>query len=236
MRGGWIYLACLALGLCGVSASAIIPTFVRNGVNEARIVRNGPTTRPGEFVAVNAKIGARAYLGFFRDDDRPGDAAKVVRLLKEKPEQTHFGMAVELKLTEDFTGELRYREVLTLPRKPARWDELNASLWAMHVSRELSADGRASAMREVWRYEGGMRVIPIDGLAVENIPTPVVCYDFDAGDPAGTWTMECFLNDVKIASFEFDVVNGEAGDRELVVKPDPVMQKFKPAKVGRLRM
>ena len=231
MRSVWMWGLVMGLMLVGVRAAVgIVPTSVRDSSRDA--VR-GATTRPGDWVTVAKGVKAQAYLGFWRGDDaRPGDAAKVVRLVKGDPGETHFGVALVLEMDEDFTGELVYRETLTLPRKPATWDELNESLRALRVSREISKDGRTSVMSEAIKFEGGARVLPLDGGNVENMPTPFVMYDFDAGDPAGKWVMECAINDVKIARFEFEVIEGKEGEQQLIVKPDEVMQKFKPAKLG----
>src|SRR5688500_12701597 len=172
-----VALAVVQVGL------GIVPTSVRDSSRDA--VR-GATTRPGDWVTVASGMKAQAYLGFWRGGDaRPGDAAKVVRLVKEDPGEPQCGVALVLGMEEDFSGELVYRETLTLPRKPATWDELNESLHELRVSREISKDGRTSVMREAMTFDGGARALPLDGANVENMPTPFVMYDFDAGDPAG---------------------------------------------------
>src|SRR5438067_2479629 len=85
----------------------------------AAIVKGGPATTqavtgPGEWVEVGRGVRARAVLGFWRDGhgERPGRAARVVRLIPQGERAEHFGITVELDLPAKFSGKLHYREQL----------------------------------------------------------------------------------------------------------------------------
>jgi len=221
-RGGFCVSGILAL-LIGVVG--VVGTAVKKPVP-------GATTRPGGWVEVEDGVQVRAYLGFWRDNDlkpnadgRPGEAAKVVRLVKDKPGDTHFGVTVVFK--DEYSGQLNYRETVTLPAKPRTWDDLNESLRWLKVNRQLSPDGRSSTMTEQWDFIGGHRILPTGDVAV-NLPSPFVLYDFDAGDPPGKWVIDCWVNDARVGHFEFEVVAGKEGERDVVVVRDEAMQLQKP--------
>jgi hypothetical protein len=119
----------------------------------------------------------------------------------------HFGITLTLDMPADFEGELVYREKLTLPARPAKWDELNQSLRELLVARTISPDGKSSTITERMQYSGGLRVLPLDGTLMLEYPTPFVIWDFDpAGDPQGEWTMECWVNERPVGKFAFQVI------------------------------
>jgi hypothetical protein len=193
---------------------------------------------PGEWISVGddarEDARARAFFGVWvGKDERPGHAARVVRRLPGEKEE-HFGITLALALPADYTGEMHYREVLALPAKPKTWDRLNRALRELTVARTISADGRSATITETLYFAGGERILPLDGGDVENLPTPFVIWDFAEGDPPGDWTMECWLNEKYLGNFAFKVVEGRRADKEPIIEMDREMERFRPAKLGRM--
>jgi hypothetical protein len=223
-------LCCIVatLFLCGTVAAAPRDKKARGPATQ-------PTTQPGQWVDVGKGVRARMFFGVWLDkdseDNRPGHAARMVRLIPDTDEE-HFGITLTLELPREFTGDLYFREKLTLPAKPRQWDQLNQAMREMLIDRTISPDGRSSTITETMRYAASMRILTFDNQPVGNYPTPFTTWDFDpAGDPPGEWSMECWLNNTYLGKHTFQVVRGKKGDMNPVMVPDEELEKARPRQV-----
>jgi hypothetical protein len=183
--------------------------------------------RAGKWVDVGHGVRARAFLGFWMGENRPGEAGKVVRLLRES-EIEHFGVTIELEVPRGFTGELKYRERLALPKPARTWGELDEEMVRRGITREVSGDAHAATIREPLKYKNGVRVWPSGDLMSRGQVAPFFTYTFDAGDPPGEWSVECWVNDKSIGRFRFEVVIPEDGVKEPVVVSDGERNRERP--------
>jgi hypothetical protein len=94
-----------------------------------------------------------------------------------------YGWRIQLK---DYKGEVKWREVLRLPKRPETWATDDGENFS------VSADGIEAVTK---RTE-----LPSDGV-IENFWT------IAPGDPGGKHTIRVYVDDRLIASFEFEVIS-----------------------------
>ncbi|NWF60704.1 MAG: hypothetical protein HXY43_15945 [Fischerella sp.] len=97
-------------------------------------------------------------------------------------EGTVYGWRVQLR---DYQGEVTWREVFQLPQRPETWGTTNTDNFS------LSTDGTAA---ETKRTD-----LTKDGVITNS-------WTIAAGDPMGKHTIEVYIDDRRIAAFEFEVV------------------------------
>ncbi|MCX7593441.1 MAG: hypothetical protein N2235_06720 [Fischerella sp.] len=97
-------------------------------------------------------------------------------------EGTMYGWRVQLK---DYQGEVTWREIFQLPKRPETWGTTNTDNFS------LSTDGTAA---ETKRTD-----LTKDGVITNS-------WTIAAGDPIGKHTIEVYIDDRRIAAFEFEVV------------------------------
>ncbi|WP_026733161.1 hypothetical protein [Fischerella sp. PCC 9605] len=97
-------------------------------------------------------------------------------------EGTVYGWRVQLR---DYQGEVTWREVFQLPQRPETWGTTNTDNFS------LSTDGTAA---ETKRTD-----LTKDGVITNS-------WTIAAGDPMGKHIIEVYIDDRRIAAFEFEVV------------------------------
>ena len=86
---------------------------------------------------------------------------------------------------DNYQGEVKWREVLTLPKYPETW------ITEDHKNFSISADGKTAISQRT--------VIPINGV-IENFWT------IAAGDPLGKHQIEVYIDERLIGTFVFEIV------------------------------
>jgi hypothetical protein len=93
-----------------------------------------------------------------------------------------YGWRIKLK---DYQGEVKWREVLHLPKPPETWGTDNGEDFS------ISADGTTSITRRTQS--------PLDGV-IENFWT------IAPGDPVGKHRIEVYIDDRLISTFDFEII------------------------------
>ncbi|MEH2160577.1 MAG: hypothetical protein V7K38_05915 [Nostoc sp.] len=93
-----------------------------------------------------------------------------------------YGWRIKLK---DYQGEVKWREVLHLPKPPETWGTDNGEDFS------ISADGTTSITRRTQSAPDGV---------IENFWT------IAPGDPVGKYRIEVYIDDRLIGTFEFEVI------------------------------
>jgi hypothetical protein len=125
----------------------------------------------------------------------PGKRLDVIPLGSD----VEFGFIVLFFPAKEFrTGEVNYRETLTLPAKPSAWPEPEEDLPAPVRQRmRISNDGRTCTTEQTITLRPG-QMIP-NHQEGDNIwllyPFPTHSWGVAEGDPAGAWRFEAFVND-----------------------------------------
>ncbi|WP_265272096.1 hypothetical protein [Nostoc sp. KVJ3] len=94
-----------------------------------------------------------------------------------------YGWRIKLK---DYQGEVKWREVLHLPKPPETWGTDNGEDFS------ISADGTTSITRRTQSAPDGV---------IENFWT------IAPGDPLGKYKIEVYIDDRLIDTFEFEVIS-----------------------------
>ncbi|MDF5736563.1 MULTISPECIES: hypothetical protein [unclassified Nostoc] len=97
-------------------------------------------------------------------------------------EGTAYGWRIKLK---DYQGEVKWREVLHLPKPPETWGTDNGEDFS------ISADGTTSVTRRTQSTPNGV---------IENFWT------IAPGDPVGKHRIEVYIDDRLISTFEFELI------------------------------
>jgi hypothetical protein len=97
-------------------------------------------------------------------------------------EKKRYGWRIQLK---DYKGEVTWREVLRLPKQPENWGTDNGENFS------LSANGTEGVTTRTQKAPNGM---------IENFWT------IAPGDPSGKHKIEVYIDNRRIAAFEFEVV------------------------------
>lgn len=97
-------------------------------------------------------------------------------------EKRRYGWRIQLK---DYQGKVTWREVLRLPKQPENWGTDNGENFS------LSANGTEGVTNRTQVAHNGM---------IENYWT------IAPGDPSGKHRIEVYIDNRRIASFDFDVV------------------------------
>jgi hypothetical protein len=93
-----------------------------------------------------------------------------------------YGWRIKLK---DYQGEVKWREVLRLPKPPETWGTDSGENFS------ISADGTTSTTRRTQSAKEGV---------IENFWT------IAPGDPVGKYKIEVYIDDRLIGTFEFEVI------------------------------
>ncbi|MEH2011757.1 hypothetical protein [Nostoc sp.] len=93
-----------------------------------------------------------------------------------------YGWRIKLK---DYQGEVKWREVLHLPKPPESWGTDNGEDFS------ISADGTTSVTRRTQSAPDGV---------IENFWT------IAPGDPVGKHRIEVYIDDRLISTFEFEII------------------------------
>lgn len=93
-----------------------------------------------------------------------------------------YGWRIKLK---DYRGEVKWREVLRLPKPPETWGTDNGEDFS------ISADGKTSVIRRTQSAPEGV---------IENFWT------IAPGDPVGRHRIEVYIDDRLISTFEFELI------------------------------
>ncbi|MDZ8224405.1 MULTISPECIES: hypothetical protein [unclassified Nostoc] len=93
-----------------------------------------------------------------------------------------YGWRIKLK---DYQGEVKWREVLHLPKPPETWGTDNGEDFS------ISADGTTSVTRRTQSAPNGV---------IENFWT------IAPGDPLGKYRIEVYIDDRLISTFEFELI------------------------------
>lgn len=97
-------------------------------------------------------------------------------------EKKRYGWRIQLK---DYKGEVTWREVLRLPKPPENWGTDNGENFS------LSANGAQGVTSRTIKTENGV---------IENFWT------IAPGDPSGKHNIEVYIDNRRIASFDFEVI------------------------------
>ncbi|MBN3894050.1 MAG: hypothetical protein HWQ41_01725 [Nostoc sp. NOS(2021)] len=97
-------------------------------------------------------------------------------------EGSAYGWRIKLK---DYQGEVKWREVLHLPKPPETWGTDNGEDFS------ISADGTTSVTRRTQSAPEGV---------IENFWT------IASGDPVGKHRIQVYINDRLISTFEFELI------------------------------
>jgi hypothetical protein len=233
--GGWMLFGAVALSVAVVAAAPA----TRPVRSDARVaVRVDPSTRPvrvpttqhGQWIDVGRGVRARAFLGFWGADARPGHAAKVVRLIPQGQSREHFGVTLSLQVPPRFTGKLHYEERLKFERPPRIWEgDGGAGRHVEHgATRFTSNDGRTTTITQVFEYIGGRLQAEDGGPAGDGTRVPFYTWDFSEGDPLGTWQVEAWVNQKCVGRFAVEVVWGRPEDEGPVVEGDEALDGYRP--------
>ncbi|MEH2192806.1 MAG: hypothetical protein V7K98_09205 [Nostoc sp.] len=108
---------------------------------------------------------------------------RILRTIRVPLQQGNvYGWRIKLK---DYQGEVKWREVLHLPKPPETWGTDNGEDFS------ISADGTTSITR---------RTQPAPDGVIENFWT------IAPGDPVGKYRIEVYIDDRLIGTFEFEVI------------------------------
>ncbi|MDZ8186177.1 MAG: hypothetical protein RMX96_15150 [Nostoc sp. ChiSLP02] len=114
------------------------------------------------------------------------DAKGNVTILQTKTVPLQEGIAYGWRMKlKDYQGEVKWREVLRLPKPPQTWGTDNGEDFS------ISADGTTSTTRRTESAPDG---------TIENFWT------IAPGDPLGKYKIEVYVNDRLINTFEFEVI------------------------------
>lgn len=150
-----------------------------------------------------------AQFGFWNEQNgikRPGVGRDSIQI----GDRSEFGITIIFFQSPDFKGgEVRYREILTLPTKPQTWgDEDFGDLpIAARPKRAISEDGRTCVTEHTITLKPG-QIIPsfVEGESIWILaPFPINVWTLAPGDPPGEWKLEAFINDKSVLTTKFRV-------------------------------
>lgn len=126
-------------------------------------------------------IVSKAEFGVFRTD-KNGKVTFIPTTRVQLEEGNRYGWRIQLK---NYQGEVKWREILRLPKRPESWGTDNGENFS------ISTNGTQGVTTRTQLTQDGM---------IRNSWTMV------SGDPIGKHTVDIYINDRQIASFEFEVV------------------------------
>ncbi|MEH2319635.1 hypothetical protein [Nostoc sp.] len=141
---------------------------------ENAILSPAPTNTK-QITVINTEFGLRRV-------DSKGNVTIFQTTRVPLQEGNAYGWRIKLK---DYQGEVKWREVLHLPKPPETWGTDNGEDFS------ISADGTTSVTR---------RTQPAPKGVIENFWT------IAPGDPVGKHRIEVYIDDRLISTFEFELI------------------------------
>lgn len=151
----------------------------------ASYVLANKTTAPSEFITTKPITVSKAEFGVFRVDNR-GKLTFISTTKVPLQEGNKYGWRIKLK---NYQGEVTWREVIRLPKSPETWGTDNGENFNITPKGNEGLTTRKQFAK--------------DGV-IWNSWTVVT------GDPIGKHTIFVYINNRRIASFEFEVVPNQA--------------------------
>ncbi|MFN6486484.1 MULTISPECIES: hypothetical protein [unclassified Nostoc] len=166
--------------------TAVLASWLISGVigfepsNAASVLRENPISSP---TLTNAKqiIVSKTEFGLKRVDSQ-GNVTIFQTKRVPLQEGNTYGWRIKLK---NYQGEVKWREVLHLPKPPETWGTDNGEDFS------ISADGTTSITRRTQSAPEGV---------IENFWT------IAPGDPVGKHRIEVYIDDRLIGTFEFELI------------------------------
>ncbi len=132
-------------------------------------------TNAKQITVINAEFGLKRV-------DSKGNVTIFQTTRVPLQEGNAYGWRIKLK---DYQGEVKWREVLRLPKPPETWGTDNGEDFS------ISADGTTSVTRRTQSPPNGV---------IENFWT------IAPGDPVGNYKIEVYANDRLLSTFEFELI------------------------------
>ncbi|MFN6540357.1 MAG: hypothetical protein RM021_028960 [Nostoc sp. EkiNYC01] len=162
------------------SSWLIFGVIASEPINATSVVVQNATSFPTptslkKITVSNAEFGLKRV-------DTKGNVSIVETTKVPLQEGNAYGWRIKLK---DYQGEVKWREVLRLPKPPEAWATDNGENFS------ISADGTTSVTRRTQAAPNGV---------IENFWT------IAPGDPVGKYKIEVYIDDRLINTFEFEVI------------------------------
>lgn len=148
------------------------------------------TIASSEPIPAKPIIVNKAEFGVF-GIDKNGKVNFIPTSTVQLEEGTKYGWRIQLK---NYQGEVKWREILKLPKRPESWGTENGENFS------ISANGTQGVTNRTQVTQDGM---------IRNSWTMV------SGDPIGKHTVEIYINERRIASFEFEVVPAPSNESNI---------------------
>ncbi|MBN3952071.1 MAG: hypothetical protein HWQ38_38615 [Nostoc sp. NMS7] len=149
-------------------------------INASSVLLENPISSPAPTHTKQITVST-AEFGLKRVDSK-GNVSIFQTTRVPLQEGKSYGWRIKLK---DYQGEVKWREVLRLPKPPESWGTDNGENFS------ISADGTTSVIRRTQSAPGGV---------IENFWT------IAAGDPVGKHRIEVYIDDRLISTFEFELI------------------------------
>jgi len=139
------------------------------------IISSPAPTNAKQITVINAEFGLKRV-------DSKGNITIFQTTRVPLQEGNAYGWRIKLK---DYQSEVKWREVLRLPKPPETWGTANGEDFS------ISADGTTSVTRRTESPQNGV---------IENFWT------IAPGDPVGKHKIEVYIDDRLIGTFEFELI------------------------------
>ncbi|BDI17704.1 hypothetical protein ANSO36C_35060 [Nostoc cf. commune SO-36] len=149
-------------------------------INATAVLVENPILSPGLTNAKQITV-SNSEFGLKRVDSK-GNVTIFQTTRVPLQEGNVYGWRIKLK---DYQGEVKWREVLRLPKPPETWSTDNGENFSM------SADGMTSITRRTQSAPEGV---------IENFWT------ITPGDPIGKHRIQVYIDDRLISTFEFEII------------------------------